>query len=174
MQEMMLDIETLGRKAGCAILSIGAVMFNSRTDEIGNPFYCNIDLTTSMMAGFSIEKETLEWWRKQEKAAQDALSQQCFGVAFVINNFKQFCETHKVEKIWCQGVAFDIPIIEAAFHIVGIEVPWKYNAPRDTRTAYDICGFDTKSITREGVYHNAVDDCKHQIKCVQAAIKGAK
>jgi DNA polymerase III epsilon subunit-like protein len=35
---VMLDLETMGKRAGCAIVSIGAVEFDINTGEIGRTF----------------------------------------------------------------------------------------------------------------------------------------
>lgn len=65
---------------------------------------------------------------------------------------------------------FDIPIWGHAMAAIGERPPWEFWAGRDTRTVYDIAGFNPKSIKRAGTYHNALDDAKHQVKCLVAAL----
>jgi len=56
-RRIMLDIETLGLEAGAAILSIGAVKFD--TDGLGAEFSGEIDLESCQDAGLAIDAETL-------------------------------------------------------------------------------------------------------------------
>ncbi len=73
--------------------------------------------------------------------------------------------------VWSHGANFDEPLWTAAAAAVGQGVPWKFWNVRCTRTAFDLRNFDPKSIAREGTHHNALDDAKHQARCVQAAMK---
>lgn len=177
MTHAMLDLETLGRKPGCAILSIGAVAFSPKGVGVipgtGN-FYCNVDLISQLFRGFHINNETLEWWKQQDPRARHSLSFHTKQIWDALAEFAPWCKDNNIEQVWCQGAAFDIPILEGAFEKLGMKAPWKFYNVRDTRTVYDVCGFDYKSIPREGVYHNALDDAIHQVKLVQAALAGRK
>ena len=42
---------------------------------------------------------------------------------------------------------------------------------RDVRTAVDLLGINPKEFTRDGTYHNALDDCLHQIKYLTSGTK---
>ncbi|WP_081742891.1 3'-5' exonuclease [Candidatus Sodalis pierantonius] len=61
MNNVMLDIETLGKKAGCPILSVAAVMFEPATGLVGQIFYESIDYQAARQYG-QPEEETLLWW----------------------------------------------------------------------------------------------------------------
>ena len=39
MEHCMVDLETLGKRAGCPILSIGAVFFDPVEKQLGEEFY---------------------------------------------------------------------------------------------------------------------------------------
>lgn len=55
--DIMVDIETLGRKPGCVILSIGCVAFD------GKEFYVNIDPFKMKDEGvFHVDPDTSKWW----------------------------------------------------------------------------------------------------------------
>lgn len=178
---VMLDLETLGREAGCVILSIGAHVF-SPTDTLplitGDDFrpvsfYATIPVFDSLMHGMTIDPETLAWWQTQDDAASQIVNKQTDkSLALALSGLCMWFKSTGAERVYCQGAAFDIPIIEAAFKRVGLKAPWDFWNVRDTRTVYDTLGFDPKSIERQGTYHNALDDARHQIKCVQAAFKG--
>jgi len=168
MKDVMLDLETWGKGPGCAIRSIGAAFFNPRTGEVGKTFYQNIDQVSCEQAGLHIDPETALWWEKQSQASKDALEANPMSLLFAMAEFDEFWKEYGGERVWCQGAAFDAPIWEAAAKALNRTVPWKYWNVRCTRTAYDILGIWPKEIARTGTHHNALDDCLHQIKCLDA------
>ena len=169
MKDVMIDIETLGTSIDCIILSIAAVEFDRFTGEINREFYEKIKPQHGQ--GRELSFDTLKWWANQPSGAfSEAMSGRDNLSTVIWHLSKWWNQFHWEHFCWSQGTDFDIAILEHAFKTNNYYVPWKYNAKRDTRTAYDVCGFDPKSIEREGTYHNALDDCKHQVKCVVAAI----
>ena len=174
MNEAMGDIETLGREPGCVILSIGAAMFDPRGDGHGDTFYRNVDLTSSLLEGFTFDESTLDWWQKQNTQAVGALGAEAVSIQDALFDFVDWYNKNKAKKFWCQGLTFDVPILEAAMKKFDIRIPWQFWAVRDTRSAYDICGFNDKSLKRDGTYHNALDDSTHQILCLQTAYKNGR
>ena len=170
MFDMMIDLETLGRKAGCVVLSIGAVLFDPRGNGYGEKFYYNIDRLSCQKYGLIEEPGTVSWWSKQSLQAKHALTVNPAPLENVVYNLNEFFHRNNVVKIWCQGAAFDVPIISALYDKLQIQTPWEFWNVRDTRTLYDACNFDPYTVKRQGTYHNAVDDCIHQILCVQTAI----
>lgn len=173
MTQAMVDTETLGKKPGCAILSLGAAIFDPRDSGYGMTFHRTICLTSSVLAGFYIDAETVQWWQDKSEAAKLGLSFNTSPIQDVLSDFRIWCELHGVEQVWCQGATFDAPILGEAYDKVGQVIPWKFFNVRDTRTVYDLCEFDQYSLPREGTFHNALDDAIHQIKCVQAALAKA-
>lgn len=51
MQDVMLDLETMGTDANAAIIAIGAVEFDIQNGEIGERFYAVIDLESAVAGG---------------------------------------------------------------------------------------------------------------------------
>lgn len=171
MNDVMLDTETLGRRAGCVVLSIGAAQFDPRGSGYGMTFSKNIDVQSSRGYGLVEEPETVSWWASQSPEAKALLFLPApEPLHNVLYSFSHWFEAVGGEKIWSQGAAFDFPILTELYRRIGIEPPWKFWNVRDTRTAYDLCGFDKESIKRTGTYHNALDDAVHQITCVQSAM----
>lgn len=171
MNNVMLDLETLGTKPGCVILSVGAVMFDPRGNGWGDSFYANVDKQSCLDAGLKTEQSTIDWWAKQSQEAQDALLVDCQPLEKVANDFGAWFSKNSGKKIWSHGACFDIPLMVSALQAVSKEVPWKYSNVRDTRTLYELAMFDPKSIHPVGVAHNALDDCRFQVTCVQSAIR---
>jgi len=71
--DVMLDLETMGRKSNSAIVSIGAVEFNIETGETGREFYAVIDLNSCLDFGLKVQADTIYFWLQQNQAARDAI-----------------------------------------------------------------------------------------------------
>jgi exodeoxyribonuclease VIII len=166
----MLDLETWGTGPGCAVRSIGAVMFDPRTDFISqDTFYRNILDASCESVGLVRESGTVRWWSEQSQEAQDSLKSDQRQLVDVVVDFQRWWHAQAGEQLWSQGANFDGPIWERACAAVQRRAPWKFYNTRDTRTAYEMGGLDTRTISRQGTYHNALDDAIHQAKCVQIA-----
>jgi hypothetical protein len=168
--DAMLDLETYGIRPGAALRSVGLVTFvPGRPAEGGETFYANILESSCLSSGLQKEQGTVDWWAKQDRAAQDALlvnPRPLFDVVLAVENFVYL---KAVKCVWAQGANFDPILWEAACRAVGREAPWRFFNVRDTRTLYDAAVFDPRSIARAGTYHNALDDARHQVACLQAA-----
>lgn len=176
----MIDLETLGTKPGSAILSIGAVIFSPAgklpdRDESGNlpesiTFYANIEIKTSVAAGFTVDQSTIDWWKKQDPKARNILLENKKDVAEVFKAFYKWCRDRKVKYPWSHGVAFDVVLLECGYDLLdGPSAPWNFYDARDTRTLYDIAG--VKPNRGEGVHHYALDDAINQAVAVQKAYR---
>ncbi|CRL44639.1 hypothetical protein SGGMMB4_01848 [Sodalis glossinidius str. 'morsitans'] len=116
MNNVILDIETLGKKTGCPILSVAAVMFEPATGRVGQTFYARIDYQVAPQYG-EPEEETLLWWQKQS----DESRQEAFGGKACPNvvacALRMFIATHcaKPRVPWGNGAVFDIALLESWF-----------------------------------------------------------
>lgn len=166
MRDLMVDIETCGTKPGSAVLSIGAVYFD-RQGNIGETFYASMGFNA--LAYGHTDPDTMKWWSQQsEQAQKDAFG----GTADPVQVAKDFAKFiwHDA-KPWGNGSTFDITILEAWFNAVGVRCPWKFWNVRDVRTAVDLLSINPKEFTRDGTYHNALDDCLHQVKYLTSGTK---
>lgn len=171
MTHIMLDLETFGTRAGSVIRSIGAVVFDPNGAELGAEFYRNIDRASCESVGLTTDKSTEDWWAKQSKEAQDSLLEDQLPLGQVVSDFNQWFVHQCGTKVWCQGANFDSVLWEAAVAAAGHRVPWRFWCVRDTRTVYEMFRFDASALKREGTYHNALADAKHQAGCVQTAVR---
>ena len=169
MRHIMLDLETLGTKPGSVILSIGAVLFDPKTGELGETFYSVISIKDSLSHNLHVEPSTQAWWDKQSDEAKTVLTEaqapEATPLAVVLNNFKHWVQDHTIEKqnrlIWGNGASFDVPLLEAAYEAVGLTPPWNYWGSMCFRTMKNLYR-DVVPPPREGTHHNALDDAKHQ------------
>lgn len=156
---VMVDIETLGLEPGAAILSIGAVRFD--TDGLGATFERTIDLESCQEAGLTIDAGTLEWWLQQDADAQHVLT----GGDPLRDVLEAFAEFYAfADEIWANSPAFDCEHLAAAYDAVDKTVPWKYYEQRDVRTVLNLPA--APDFEQEGTEHDALDDAVYQAKAV--------
>jgi DNA polymerase III epsilon subunit-like protein len=161
-QSIMIDIETLGTSPGCVVLSIGACEFSEK--GIGEQFYTSISPESCTQWGLTIEPRTVLWWMDQSQDARDFITK---GKHVALEQALVDLRTAfkwKGKKVWCNGAAFDFPILTAAHNAVGSNVPWEYWACHDYRTIKNIVGrdiFETCAV-KATVAHNALADAVAQ------------
>ncbi len=159
--QVMLDLETFSTNYNACIVSIGAVKFNGT--EILDKFYTNINAVSCKEFGLHISKDTLEWWAtKPEAFAQLKAAKKSLPQALAA-----FSEWYGIKHLptWGNGACFDNVIIESAFKAVGAKRPWTFKHDRCYRTMVEL--FPIKYASREGTYHNALDDAVYQVKHLQ-------
>lgn len=169
MNSLMLDLETFGTIPGSVIRSIGAVAFDTHSDQLGVEFYANIEHESCLGFGLTVDAKTEAWWADQGPEAQAALLIDPKPLRQVVIAFDIWFAAFGQPLVWSQGANFDEPLWAAAIRSVGMTPPWKFWNARDTRTAYDMAELDYKAIKHSGTAHNALDDAKHQVQLVQMA-----
>ena len=197
------DIETWGKRAGYDIRSIGAWAFSLElegpgtvldSDDHPRAFYVacenpkvyisgNPDNPDSYGLRYDLRRdpETIKWWSEQSAKAQAAFDHPV-DLRIALERFAKFIHSFSNDikhgqardiRLWSHGAAFDVPILEAAYHAVGLTVPWFYRTPRDTRTVFDLAGIDNHSDHlakwRSGPLHHAFYDAISQSWAIYAA-----
>lgn len=174
MTHIMLDLETWGTRPGCAVRSIGALEFDPATGETGLEFHRYIDDGACESVGLTRDPRTEAWWADQDEAARVQFNQAAMPLYEVVKTFDHwFCRV-AAEYVWAHGASFDPPIWEAACVAVGKAAPWLFWNLRDTRTLFALSGTDLRSIPRDGIHHDALDDCRHQAQAVALAYRRLK
>ncbi|NRA20725.1 MAG: 3'-5' exoribonuclease [Oceanospirillaceae bacterium] len=177
--DIMLDLETLGTKPGCVILSIGAVAFNPGTPETESySFYKEISIRDSENIGLKIDVETVAWWKQQQGDAQSLLKRcentrnQMTDVLYELNFWLGTFGPISTINIWANDPSFDCSILKAAYELIKLDPSWKFYNERSCRTMVHIgrqLGIDPKKqIPFTGIPHHALDDAKHQAKYITA------
>lgn len=159
----MLDIETLGRVPGCAVIEIGAIAFNGETGTHGETFHRFIE----PMAPYTADVDTLEWHRRKgtypfPKNFQGYTIRPVHSPGSAVADFADWCESlGDVEAWWSWGAAFDFPILS---HLLTAEFhgpPWKYWQCRCARTVWATAFGDRRRPDRT---HDALEDCRSAIR----------
>ena len=169
MKHIMCDIETMGTKPGSAIISIGACQFDLITGQTGKEFYINIDLKSCQENGFSIDASTVLWWMNQSDEARESLKSCQIGIEAAIESFHSWMEDIKANEcqVWANSPSFDLNLLEFAFNKFGLNQPWFYWNERDCRTLVSLAPEIKKSMVND-LTHDALSDCKYQIKYCSA------
>jgi hypothetical protein len=128
--DIVIDLETTGLKPGCRILSIGAYALVS-TDEAATVgwdkfFYTSIAAGESRELGLVDDSKTLAWWDKQVPAVRLEAFSEKSTLTDALWGFKYFRDQFPKSRVWGNGASFDLKILEAAYEVASIQVPWKY------------------------------------------------
>lgn len=178
MQNVMVDLETMGRGHRAAIVAIGAVKFDFNTGLLGNSFYETVDLESAQNCGQSIDASTVLWWMQQPlEARQEIISCNRMPLTRALRAFASYLAKDEPEDgscIWGHGATFDCRILRDAYELIfaGDSPPWSYRHDRDTRTLLElpeILDLKVKEIAFEGIKHHALFDARHTARCLCAA-----
>lgn len=179
----MMDIETLGKGPGFAVLSLAIVPFNLNgkpLDEDTIPvFESGISIADSLALGFDVDPETLQWWQNNDPAViRSEFSHTTTVTEFcaqLINYMAQVRAKHKTYRIWASAPKLDFGCIYYLFQKLNRTHEWPilYSSERCQRTLRDLA--TTLDDQVEGsiklklsVNHNPTQDCDVQIIRSQA------
>lgn len=165
MNNIMIDLETLGTGSKARIISIGAVKF----DEVGltSQFYTtNID-PGEYSSKFDTDHSALEFW--MTKASQEARDALFIGTPVPLEDSLLSLSGWMGDNpiVWGNGADFDISILGHSYEVIGIKRPWNHWNVRCYRTVKNISinngqFSNPPQIKIQGTHHNALDDAKNQ------------
>jgi hypothetical protein len=189
-EHLMLDLETLGLLANCAILSVGLVPFMevnpeaklvrrySEEEQKSGSFYTILSQKSQVLR--ETNAQTLSWWKNQSPEARKVLeasanstkpvSHSCWDILEYMSGRKECQETgnERYLVIWGNGAAFDNAALKSLigiYHPEDLSKVWNYKLDGCYRTvlaAYK--SLEGQKPAPLGVEHNALDDCYSQIK----------
>lgn len=190
----MQDLETLGVVPGCVIMSIGAVMFDEVTGQLGETFYVTINRQSCIDAGLKEDLETVKWWEKQSPAAKLILEEvrmagtplklalEHYSDWLAQTQYKDWIYIHDLSEdkskimdrltMWGNGADFDNAILNYAYKAVGLPTPWAPFSARCYRTLKSL--YRAVKLVRVGAHHNALDDAKTQARHAVALLRQVK
>lgn len=167
MKDVMNDLETLGRRAGCAVLSIGAVGFDPETGKLGEEYYRVVNFDSCVSFGMHVDPETIAWWERQSPEAQKVLKQARAKrgnkpLDKALLEFNEFLSQFgpKAVRVWGNGSDFDNAILINCYAATGVAPGWEFWNNRCYRTLKGL--IPSVKMDRAGTYHNALDDAKSQ------------
>jgi len=166
MQDVMLDLETMGNTPNAAIIAIGAVAFDPGAREIGDKFYITVDLESSVACGGVIDASTVIWWMQQGDAARAEFAREGAHIAAALGRFGEWV-LHSIPvpnnvRMWGNGAAFDNVILASAYRRAGLAQPWNFWNDRCYRTVK--AAYPEVNVERSGTSHKAIDDAEYQAR----------
>lgn len=181
MQDLMIDLETLGTEPGAPVISLGAVFFDLKTKQLGNSFYMVLDVSEQIKRGRKPDGDTIKWWMTQEDAAKKVFHEKAKPAELVLQMFIDWYATGGGTPrvlpvkdrafVWGNGSTFDISIMENLFRDYELALPWGYNKAMDVRTFKRFMG-KGEQIKKSGTAHNALDDAISQANYVMENYSG--
>ena len=171
---IQIDLETWGKKPGCAIRSIGASLWDNMTGQQvpGSPtFYVNVCKKSCFDKGLTFDANTVRWWEQQGDAAKVALEDNQMDITRALSELRAWyhavIHTHgRHVSVWGNGKEFDVSILEACYAAIRQPAPWPFWASADVRTVVllgQMLGIDVKGAKSfNGTPHYALDDSLHQ------------
>jgi len=179
--DIMLDLKTLGLCDNVVITQLSAYSFSMDDGTCLESFNEHIGIKNSVQKGLKIDGSSMEWWFKQpNKVYLDVFVKEMdseIKLEDILIKFTLWIKTlkerygidHKSNiNIWGNGALADNKWIRQAYKVCNMETPWAFHEDRDVRTIAELgrrlYNYEYRNIIFEGTVHNALDDCKHQIK----------
>jgi hypothetical protein len=171
MDDLMLDLETLGTSPDTVVVQIGACYFSNKTGKIGKKFKVNVDIDSCLREGFTVEGNAIKWWLT-EQAKNATFFNDTTNVRAAIYDFIEF--SWKAERVWSHAT-FDFVIMMNYINRLGCTPGFGYKSARDIRTLLDLSHSKIKyseDNTPRAGEHDALEDCIYQVGyCVKALNK---
>lgn len=182
---VMIDIETMGRRPGCAIWQIAAVRFGPEGVERDDAFNEWVDLRSCVDVGLTLEPETVQWWMEQGGYPNGIQPPWSEPLAQALLNLQAWMKdsgsgTPYAQSdglwVWANSPTFDCEILAAAFEASGWAngrkiwdalAPWQNH--RDFRTLRKVLSWMEGPERPEGSKHDALADAIWQAEWVVEA-----
>jgi len=174
MQNVMVDLETLGTAADAVILSIGAVQFDTDGSPLGERFYTEVDIDDQLALGRTVTGKTISWWVQQSRQAQGVFKEVHKKTLHqALCSFAVFFD-HPNYCVWGNGAEFDNAILIHAYAQAGdIQQPWSHRNNRCYRTLKNLSNRPRRDDSMPNVPHNALDDAIAQaLHCQEMLYEG--
>ena len=182
--DIVVDIETLGNKPGCAIFQIAALAFNIYTNDEIDCFnqIANIENDDCFL---NVSGSTLKWWLNTDKELlTELLNKGTCSSKELIDHFWKWLTniTNEYENVylWGNGILFDNNILKVAIEDLGLNYPINFRQDRDIRTLIELAALKENISEKEfrnnysisnNNRHNAFIDCRNEKLWIYNAFK---
>ena len=188
--DVMVDIETLGKKSDSTIIQISAIAFDIKTGEHLSKFDAIADIEKN--EEMNVDGSTIKWWLNTDKQLlAELINKGEKSSNEILLNFYGWLHTLTMDMrdiyLWGNGILFDNKMIQHQLEALGQEYPIFYKNDRDVRTIVDLtCAklgigeneLKSRIDAEDLVAHNGIHDCIFQIRlvtgCYQTLTKGVQ
>lgn len=163
LRHAVFDLETLDTIPSARIVSIGAVLFDPRINEIGDTLYMELDWKAQKNRTKS--QDTVNWWKTQPAEVRKALKG-TMPLKEALEEIQFFLPSDC--RVWGNGNIFDISFLEDAYRQADMEIPWKFWNVRDMRTVKDLYESNRGGLGKETrrCLHHALDDAYYEAEMI--------
>ena len=174
---VMVDIETLDTLPSAVCYELGALLMvfdrSTATITIQQGLHVLLDPKEQEICGGTISASTMEWTRKT-KGRSEALAEAAQTGGSVSALHKLLSQGINPDTpVIVNGSNFDPPILATMFSRAELDTPWSFWNVLDLRTlnfaAYFADGKDPVK-GASGASHDALDDCRRQVRILAAAL----
>lgn len=160
-KHLMLDIESIGKRPGCVVFAIGAIIFD--VEKIFSEHLFKLSVKESISLGFIIDQETRNWWinDRERRILANFLTKNPSPIRDVMHEILYL--RNQTRTHWAWGIDFDFPMIEAIYD--KLNIVFDRFVVRDARTVCKLAKTDNRLKP-----HNPILDAKEQVICLQKAI----
>lgn len=142
---MMLSVKTVGLGANSGIVSIGACLFDptGRTRpelDPDNQLYTVLNTVDTAAKGFTSDKDTLSWWRRQPIWSQLSAEARASKVSLddALSAIREFIAERRPDKIWSNSPTFHLKVLREACAARSIDLGVEFRQELDYRTLMDV------------------------------------
>jgi len=157
MNNIMIDIETLGTSNNALITQVGACYFDRQTGIIGDKFSMNVQIQDGLNNGFEVDAGAIKFWLEHTPT----FLKEAVPVKEMLGKLREFIS--KKTLIWSHAT-FDAVILKNAYRRFKEKTPFSFRNVRDIRTLVDLAHIKYKKKEGDDKSHDALEDCIYQVK----------
>lgn len=180
--DISIDLETLGTRAGSVITQIGLCAFNRSINDPRGSSSINIRVNpqSCLDLGMKADWSTIKWWIMQNEPARIGMASQIgsdihLALSKVGDWVGENCGfSEKKHRVWGNGAGFDVTLLEVAFNMAGMPVPWDFRNVRDLRTLADLKPAYPVTRVMPRVAHDAEADATAQAEWIVALTRAVE
>lgn len=174
LNHIMVDVETTGlNPQTAAIIQIGAAKFDPR---VGGDVTDTFSICLKRLGSRRWEDGTARFWQGHAEVLNN-IEAQAISPQDALQLFASWAGDRPV--FWAKPAHFDFPFVESHLQECGIKSPFNFRKVIDAQSfCRGLLGMRLdwrkyqESIPSVGTAHDALDDVKHQVAVVIAAIEG--
>lgn len=187
--DVLIDLETLGTKPGCVILSCVAVGLNRKGEDNDRQPKIKVvfSMTQQMLIGLVPDQNTLSWYLKDKKGQLQEIKDSGASVeelkdalSRLTEFFNRVLQGNKNACIWGNDANFDVEILFELFKRVlpDSAFPFKYYKYMNVRTIKDsaeyLFGREFYSKKDAKKSHDPEYDCEYEVMMLQKFWKAVR
>lgn len=166
--QIMIDIETLGRKNDAAIREVGLIAF-WEDGSIIDTLQLSVSPEVWNTCNRTFSGETILWLNTADSIASEF---NCNSYKELVERINKFFHVHKESetRVWAKG-HMDLEVLKDLYETLEEQVPWEFWQPRDLRTIQDL---PVPRLNCTNKNHRAFEDALSQVKELCVALHALK